>query len=147
MHSRARPCLFFVLDFARSPTDANLQTHALRALPAGVRRATRLPESSSNCGPSSWSCMPCKMSCTSSRLSSPFVSAVPLAVRRPLATWSLLAITLGCCLVLVLRLDKASWLLNPYYGSLRPIRPQLLTASGLLLCPINHHLLIEGIFP
>ncbi len=45
----ARPCLFFVFDFARSPTDAKLQTYCL----AGVARSVRqhaLRCESVNCG-------------------------------------------------------------------------------------------------
>ncbi len=79
--------------------------------------------------------LPCKVSCTSSRLSSP-LSRWPLGfVPSSSATWSL-AITLGLLLLLVLRSPtKASWP-QPRIASLRPIRPRCLTASALFLCPL-----------
>ncbi len=57
--------------------------------------------------------------------------------------------TLGCPVALahVLRLDKALLAPQPRIASLRPIRPSFLAVfRRLLLCPINHVLLISGIF-
>ncbi len=75
MHSAVlRPCRHCTV-FAE-PTDAKPQTHC-RALPAGgvrsryARSAVRVWRGPSSCR----SCMPYKMSCTSSRLGSPLVSA------------------------------------------------------------------------
>ncbi len=103
------------LIFARSPTDAK-PPGDLAGVARGVRRATR-PLWVYNCGPSRVG-----LACLAGDVMHVFtaqlalVSAVSLLLlSRPLATWSPLAITLGCLkalLLLVLRLDKASCL-NP----------------------------------
>ncbi len=115
MHSRCLALLFLVFDFARSPTDAGTPPDACGRCP-GVSAAR--PPGSSQPGHPRRSCMPCKMSRTSSRLSSPLVSVSLASVSsRPLATWSPLAIILGCpcCFRFVLRpRQKAFWLLTPY---------------------------------
>ncbi len=71
---------FFVFDFARSPTDAKPPDDCLCGRCPGVRQLRARCEP--NCGPSCVGLgMPCKMSCTSSRLSSPLVSAVSYFVQ------------------------------------------------------------------
>ena len=76
----ARPCLFLLsLIFRSADGRYTSRRIALRALPAGVCVALRAPLKGYRCKPSSCrSCKPCKMSCTSSRVSSS-VSALSLA--------------------------------------------------------------------
>ncbi len=78
-----------------------------------------------------------QMSCTSSRLNSPLVSAVSLASSsRPLATWSPLA-ALGFVplLLLVPQTRQASLgSSTPYCVGIASIRPQLLDGLQALLC-------------
>ncbi len=120
----ARPCLFFVFDFARSPTDAK-PPDALpcgRCLQCASRYALRCE--STTAGHPRRSCMPCKDVIPSSRLSfhfslwwSPF--GCPGHV---LCNISPLAITLGCPVALA-RPQTLTKLLapQPRIASLRPV--------------------------
>ncbi len=83
------------------------------------------------------------MSCTSSR-------PTAFSLRSPLVSSVVLRNMVTACnnsrLLLLLVLDSTKLLLFQIcIASLRPIRPQLLDGlRRLLLCPINHHLLISG---
>ncbi len=107
----------------------NLQTHyALRAPPAGASRYALHCDSTAGQA----RCMPCKMSCIAPHQLA-FSSAVSGFVRgRPLATWSPLAITLGCPVVLCSSSDSTKLLLapQPCIASLRPIQPSCLSSGA-----------------
>ncbi len=77
-----------LFDFARSPTDAKPQTHCLTGVAhRGVRRATRSAVSTTAGHPRVG--LACLARCPSSRLSSPLVSAVSLAlIKSSSLTWS-----------------------------------------------------------
>ncbi len=118
--------------------------------PQGCVRRARSAVGVYNCGrPRVGLAAALQVACTSSRLSSPLVSASPwLRPSRPLATYGLLAITLGCPVALIdpqtCRAKSCSWLLCWPHIVLRHCvntsSANLTVFRRLLLCLINHHL-------
>ncbi len=150
MHCGARPHFAFVFDFASRRRTLNFQTHKVFARPwcASCHCVSAVNESTTG-GSSRRSCIPCKMSCIVSRLSSPFApGGLPLLrPSRPPQHGHRFVITLGLsrAVLLVLRLNKASYSSQPCIASLRPIRPRCLTVfRRLLLRPLIIILLISG---
>ncbi len=139
MHRGARPCLFFVFDFASRRRTLNLQTIALRAR-FGVRRATRSAVSTT--AGHLVGLMPCKMSCTFQWLSFAYSCGLLGFVQVVLlATWSLLAITLGCPLLCSSSTRQKLLLAHPVLRHcVQYVLSCLTVFRRLLLCPINHHL-------
>ncbi len=136
---------FLSLIFARSPTDATSR------LSAGVASQVSryAPAVSLATGGSVVSCMPCKMSCTCSRLSSSLVSAVSLLVRRP-PQHGHRCNKSPCCpaalAVLRPRQSFSLWLPQPQRHRSTVLKLLDFVFRRLLLCPLIIILLISGIF-
>ncbi len=136
MHSRCS-ALPFSLSLILPPAGAK-PPDALpcRRCPQGCASRYALRCGLHNCGPSSCrSCMPCKMSCTTSRLSSPLVSAVLGFVQVVLCNMITACNNSRLSRYLARPQTRQKLLLapQPRIASLRPIRPQLLDGLQALL--------------
>ncbi len=128
MHSRcSTPFSLSLILPGRRRTLKSLERIALRALPAGVCYALRCESTTAgHLVLMSLACL-AKMSCTSSRLNAPLVSAVSRLRQVVLSQHGhRFAITLGCPVARPQTRQKLLLAPQPRIASLRPIRLQLL---------------------